>query len=75
MTWSEWYEYLPDFMSPLGMVFYSVLVYIIIVIRTVLRKNTVEKYVDNSLRESIRKNVIENRKKRSVQADNLLKGI
>ena len=50
-------DYLPDFMSPLGMVFYSVIVYIILVIRTIVRKNTVEKYVDNSLRERIAKSV------------------
>lgn len=62
-------------MSPLGMVFYSVIVYIIIVLRTVLRKNTVEKYVENSLRENIKKSVIENRKKRAEQANNLLRGI
>jgi hypothetical protein len=61
----SWLDYLPDFMSPLGMVFYSVIVYIIIIIRTIIRKNTVEKYVDNSLRERIQKSVQENRKKRA----------
>lgn len=61
----SWVDYLPDFMSPLGMVFYSVIVYIIIIIRTIIRKNTVEKYVDNSLRERIQKSVQENRKKRA----------
>lgn len=61
----SWLDYLPDFMSPLGMVFYSVIVYVIIIIRTIIRKNTVEKYVDNSLRERIQKSVQENRKKRA----------
>lgn len=61
----SWMDYLPDFMSPLGMVFYSVIVYVIIIIRTIIRKNTVEKYVDNSLRERIQKSVQENRKKRA----------
>ena len=72
---SEWMDYFPDFMSPLGMIFYSFIVYIIVIIHGIIRKRTVEKYVDKSLRDSIQNSVLENRKKRSEQAEKLLKGI
>lgn len=64
----DWMDYLPDFMSPLGMIFYSFIVYIIVIIHASMRKLTVEKYVDKSLRDSIQKSVLENRRKRSEQA-------
>lgn len=72
---NEWMNYLPDFMSPLGMLFYSLIVYIIVILHACMRKRTVEKYVDKSLRDSIQKSVLENRRKRAEQADVLLKGL
>ena len=68
-------DYLPDFMSPLGMAFYSLIVYIIVIIHALMRKRTVEKYVDKSLRDSIQKSVMENRRKRAEQAEKLLNGL
>ena len=58
-------DYLPDFMSPLGMVFYSLIVYVLVIVHSIMRKRTVEKYVDKSLRDSIQKSVLENRRKRA----------
>lgn len=68
-------NYLPDFMSPLGMLFYSLIVYILVIVHSCMRKRTVEKYVEKSLRDSIKNSVLENRKKRGEQANLLLKGL
>lgn len=56
---------MPDFMSVSGMIFYSFIVYLIVILHSCMRKRTVEKYVENSLKNSIQKSVLENRKKRS----------
>lgn len=51
-------NYLPDFMSPFGMIFYSIIVYILVMIHHATRKRTVEKYVDKTLRENMQKTLI-----------------
>lgn len=38
---NEWMEYMPDFMSPFGMIFYSLIVYILVMLHRVMRKKTV----------------------------------
>lgn len=62
---NEWMEYLPDFMSPWGMIFYSFFVYLLVMLHSCMRKRTVEKYVDKSLRNVIQKSLEESRKKRT----------
>lgn len=55
---NEWIDYLPDFMTPFGMIFYSFIVYILIVIHSMTRRRTVEKYVDKTLRQNMQKSLI-----------------
>jgi hypothetical protein len=49
---------MPDFMSPFGMIFYSLIVYLIVFLHGVVKKRTVEKYVDERLKNSIQKSVL-----------------
>lgn len=52
-----WMEYLPDFMSPLGMVFYSFITFLLLAVHKRMRRKTVEEYVDKSMRASMKKSV------------------
>lgn len=72
---SSWIDYFPDLMTPWGMVFYSVIAYIMVMIHTISKRRTVENYVDKTLKQSIQKSLKENRKKRSDEAERLLNGL
>lgn len=54
---SSWADYFPDLLTPWGMVFYSLIAYILVIIHSLSRRRTVDKYVDKTLRKSIQKSV------------------
>jgi hypothetical protein len=62
---NEWMNYFPDFMSPFGMFFYSLIAYLLIFVYRNLRRRTVEDYIQTNLSESVRKGIEENRKKKT----------
>ena len=54
---NEWMNYFPSFTSPLGMLLYSLIVYIFIVIHNRIRRRTVDTYVSESLNKSLSKSI------------------
>ena len=53
-----WMDYMPDFMSPGGMIFYSFIVFVLISIHNAVKRRTVEQYVDKSLRQNMQKTLV-----------------
>ena len=68
----HWMDYFPDFMSPFGMVFYSVLIFVFITLHAAIKRRTIETYVDKSMRTSMQSSLLENRRKKGIQADAML---
>lgn len=50
-----WMQSMPDFMTPSGMLFYSVIVYIIVMIHHCVRRRTVENYIGKTMHQSMDK--------------------
>ena len=42
----QWANYFPSLLSPFGMFFYSIIVYILLIIHKAIKNQTVEKYVE-----------------------------
>ena len=72
---NEWMNYLPSFTSPFGMVLYSLIVYILIVIHNRIRRRTVDEYVSQSLNKSMARSIEENRKRKSKNAEEMMNGL
>jgi hypothetical protein len=67
--------YLPSIMTPTGMIFYSFIGFCLISIHASFKRRTIETYVNDSLNKSLQRSVINNRKKKNQEADNMLKGL
>lgn len=68
-------EYMPDFMTPFGMVFYSFFVFILITIQGIVKRRTVVNYVEKTMTEGMQRSLLENRKRKSEEADAMLTGM
>lgn len=51
----SWMNYFPDPFTPLGMIIYSILVYILVLIHHKIKNRTIEKYVSKNLSESMKR--------------------
>jgi len=38
---NQWMNYMPDFMTPFGMIFYSFIAYVLVTLHRVMRRRTV----------------------------------
>lgn len=54
------------------MVFYSVLIFVFITLHAAIKRRTIETYVDKSMRTSMQSSLLENRRKKGIQADAML---
>lgn len=68
-------QYMPDFMTPFGMVFYSLFVFILITIQGMVKRRTIVNYVEKTMTEGMQRSIIENRKRKSEEADAMLAGM
>lgn len=71
----SWMQYMPDFMTPFGMVFYSLFVFILITIQGMVKRRTIVNYVEKTMTEGMQRSIIENRKRKSEEADAMLAGM